>query len=261
MSKKSKTGNRKKGAPSSLLHFTSVDSFFKMMEPSLNHLGEVPFITFHASHYAQMNDKNEGRIIASRFFRSQHEAYSEWEKKNGTAFIISFIASREGVMEYNIPMWLNYGCQGQGLCLRFDTQEIKTYTKSLLEFDACNYLSKKEATDKIKQLQKKESEVSEDDFRREVVKTVHFSKDKYWEYEEEYRIIKFEHRDKVMQKSTSRGIVEYVPIEIPLDILKGICIGPIADYERVKYSLETLLSYRIKHKAKINITQSHLQLQ
>lgn len=125
-----------------------------------------------------MNDKNEGRIIANRFFRSQHEAYSEWEKKNGTAFVVSFIASRQGVMEYNIPMWLNYGCQGQGLCLRFDTKEIKTLTKSLLEFDACNYLSKKEATDKIKQLQKIESEGSEDDFRRKVVKTVHFSKDK-----------------------------------------------------------------------------------
>lgn len=207
-----------------------------------------------------MNDKNEGRIIANRFFRSQHEAYSEWEKKNGTAFVVSFIASRQGVMEYNIPMWLNYGCQGQGLCLRFDTKEIKTLTKSLLEFDACNYLSKKEATDKIKQLQKIESEGSEDDFRRKVVKTVHFSKDKYWEYEEEYRVIKFEHRNNVMQKSTSRGIIEYVPIEIPLDILKGICIGPTANFERVKYSLDTLLSYRIKHKA-INITQSHLQLQ
>ncbi len=258
MLKSNKSG--KKNAPSSLLHFTSVDSFFKMMEPSLNHPEKARFITFHASHYAQMNDKNEGKIIANRFYHSQHKAYSAWEEHKGSAFVLSFIASRRKRMEYNIPMWLNYGCQGKGLCLRFDTKDIKAFARPSLEFESCDYLSSDDVAEKIKHLQEIERTISKDDFQREVAKTVHFSKDEYWQYEEEYRIIKFEQRKNVMQKITPRGIIEYVTLEIPLTALRGICIGPLTDHGKIKGSLETLLEHRLQHNG-VTISLSPLHLQ
>ena len=271
MAAKTKTNIHNKRIPSSLRHYTTLEVFKEMLQPWLNSDDRnQPYLNFHASLFSKMNDANEGSIIYDKFFtESIHkQGYKERyiEFLNGRQqFIISFTHSTRSLDL--LPMWFIYANDAKGIFLRFDGQKLLDWAKSEddCELDSCYYMKSKEIADTIADLNLKAPKEYQDAnhfFNKFVYETV-LSKNKYWEHEDEWRIVKLETDNNIKQKATNRGLVEYIDVHLPLDALKEVCIGPKANKEWVHKSLEVLFS-KIKAKCgkcDIKVNESSIKLQ
>lgn len=272
MAAKTITNLHNKKIPSSLRHYTTLEAFKEMLQPWLNSDddGVAPFLNFHASLFSKMNDANEGKIIYDRFFTEsiRKQAYKEKydEFLNGRRqYIISL--TRSTLSLDILPMWFTYADGAKGIYLRFNGRELLDWAKSEndCELDSCFYMKSKNIANTIQKLNltvPKQGQSIGYFFRKLTYEAV-LSKNQCWEYEDEWRIVKLETNNNAKQKATNRGLVEYIDIHLPLDALAEVRIGPKANKEWVRKSLDFLLC-KIKAKCgqcNIKVTESIIKLQ
>lgn len=257
--------NKKTGGmmPKSVAHYTSVDVLKTILEGAL--LSEKGDITMHLSHLAMMNDANEGAYILDRYYTGSSKKNAirrEWEEEyfpKHTPFIFSTIRTTVETRDKGaLPMWKMYGDNLKGALIRFDFDALKKYCEeNNLLFESCRYKTTDECSKLITQLNG-----AEPDFDK-LLKESCLTKNKCWAYENEWRIVAQRTTDDIKIKSTVRGLVQYIELKIPLDIIEEICIGPMSDRVFTEPSIILLrdkLSQKFRDKVHFKITSSNLNI-
>lgn len=137
-------------------HYTSMDALLKLLQ-SVKVIKEEECFVFRATNIFFMNDPKEfiyGQEIlmdvlrdiesdkdvddnlrlSSTFSKKEEKSEEVWLKElldenlnqNGSPYVISFSRNED-----SLPMWLNYGDGGKGVCLAFAEYRSKVLTKKL----------------------------------------------------------------------------------------------------------------------------------
>lgn len=263
-----KSKNKQESRSEYLLHFTSIEAFLEMLSPWLNSdRKKDPYLTFHATVFSKMNDAGENKIIYDNFFtdsawkskiKTEYETFLQTEKP----YVISFVRG-ESNYKKNIPMWLNYGKGASGIYLRFNFNALKELynNKKNYRFDKCQYVNSQDIKDKITLLNGYCRNGNHNSLFDEIKDTSIFLKNKCWEYENEWRIVKFENDENAKQKHTQRGVIEYTEITIPFNILSKIHIGSKANKEWYEQTLKVILAQIKDYNCSFDIEISNLKIQ
>lgn len=258
-----------KSIPTSVIHFTSLEAFYGMLQPWLDraHEGE-PYLNFHATIFNKMNDLDEGRLIYNKYFtdsvlkKGMKIEFEKWRENTGMPFIISFMHNH-GDWHANIPMWNSYGRHGVGICLRFDFKKLDNFCRQHdMILERCRYYSTKEIQDTVSILNK--GQLNFENLQKQMI----LCKAKNWSYEDEWRISKYVTEKNMKIKTNSSNLIEYTDIHIPLKCLTGICVGYRLDLEKVHQSLKIIFNV-IKDRGgdnvadfdKLRIVQSNIRIQ
>ena len=257
--------NKKASKPSSLYHYTSFKALLKILnEESL----KKQMISIRLNNPLQMNDKREVHFFEDYVFcgkigEEMKQKKERFKKDIGDPYILSFIhhISNKGRLSHEIPMWWMYGDNYKGIRLRFDFKTLNEYCQSdgRLLLQKCQY----ETDNKMIEIGKKirKSFVINDnlDELEESYKRVALYKPYDWEYENEWRMLKWCKIEEVKyDDSTGRF---YFPIELPLNSLRAVEIGPNADKDYIKGWLNIMkekLEWKESEGFKIN--NSNLQI-
>jgi hypothetical protein len=262
-------GNNKSHNVSSLLHYTSLDVAQILLSEALK--DERGVLKFHASHIQMMNDMNEGAHILNRFFtdsklKTDLKELWNYYYKLKTPFVLSLIKSDKlSKNRGHIPMWKMYGADGKGVYLRFKYKELYNLCKDKgMPLKCCNYLTTQEIRTKVTKFGKKLREVGTQDelnmYFDDLLKVSSFIKGAEWQYENEWRILKVIPQDQVLKKNTSRGVIEYSEVELSLDALAEICLGPLTS-ESTLTSMKLLCDkVNKKFNVDIKISKSNLKI-
>ena len=165
-------------------------------------------------------------------------------------------------MPEQIPLWSMYADNGKGVCLCFDLNKItKTEELSFVPI-IYNYNTTKE---EYKNMLKKIVQDELLDFNKRV--GIVSDKEKIWyekmsslrllstvlsayfkhfsfEFENEYRLVKYCGRELVEYRTNNNGsIIPYTRIRIPFTALKEITIGPCANYKQKSSLMHTYMKY------------------
>lgn len=228
-----------KNTPSSVVHYTSLEVVRIMFDKALT--GTEANVTFHLSNHTMMNDYGEGSIILDRFFTDSHikqNLKNEWEKyySNSCPFIFSTSSTDNNTKSKgNISMWKMYGNEFRGAYIRFNFKELKEFCdNNNLDLIQCDYLTTSDVSKIISQLSNPEF--------KDILEYVCKTKTIEWSYEKEWRIVVKKDVSKgrgVKIKNTDHGLVEYVELDIPIRLIKEICLGPLCNQNDLE-CLDTL---------------------
>lgn len=260
-----------------LYHYTTMNTFYNMIEHSLCYEeGDIhpKYITMWATHYAFQNDPTECQL----FFEGLKAGILDYTKKNNIAlndkekeltqhpqynlniFTISF-----SKQEDDLTMWRGYGQNGDGISLGFDfsklpstlpmygadCKERKYWSESeptyLLydEIKKCEYVDTnnikiaEEACNKtLKNIFNKDEWT---DVKQAIINNAYapIYKNKKYEAEGEYRIIK--HQIMPQYRLADNKLVLYIKINIPIECLKRIIVGPCQSSSEVVMRIKSFL--------------------
>ena len=248
-----------------LYHYTTCESLFGMLQ---GYSEDNPNFTMWATHYAFMNDSSEyefGKRVCK-------EAMQIYENRNGITGERSFFTylpddatkmwtEQEPYIislsedDSSAAMWSMYADGGKGVVIILEAKspmlrKFEDETPSYRKPSKCHYCEK--STDliddnyvpllhKIFEIQKNDpnshSITRPIDAYLGLPPTI---KHKAFEYEKEHRFVFMNRNDKYEIKHRSRNgkIVPYIEEKIPSSRIKGIIVGPRADFEQVKLSLQ-----------------------
>lgn len=249
--------------PSSVVHYTSVDVLSILLNGALT--SSSGDIVFHLSQLAMMNDSGEGKYLLDRFYtNSLHKTAlkQDWDKNyypTHIPFILSTIATNKDTRNRgSLPMWKMYGDDCRGALIRFDRLKLEKYCKTKkLKFLQCKYRTVQEVNALVADFNKEEVE-----FDKLMLESC-ITKQMCWNYENEWRIIAYSSKENIKTKSTSRGLVEYIELALPIDLIEEICLGPLCDKDNTFQSLSLMKDKLIdKHGDKMHfkISQSTISL-
>lgn len=268
-----------------LYHFTNCASLYGMLS---GYSMDNPYLTMWATHSSFMNDSSEyeyGKkkcMDVLRLFEKQSNIPSDKSifkcgKKRLEEFMTEdapFLISLSGNIE-SAAMWSMYSSNGSGIALKFDVGILRN--EHLLKEDnsvepaGCIYY--KTAADVLNKhrayIEGTHAALSyfsevEDTILRHILLLDVASQIKHhsFEYEDECRIVvpkgnqppKFRMRDNV--------IVPYIEVKIPIAALKGIIVGPTANFDYIKKSIEMYIDSLdcdpMFQKLSINIQKSEV---
>ena len=248
-----------------LYHYTTCESLFGMLQ---GYSEDNPNFTMWATHYTFMNDSSEyefGKRVCK-------EAMQIYENRNGITGEQSFFTylpddatkmwtEQEPYIislsedDSSAAMWSMYADGGKGVVIILEAKspmlrKFEDETPSYRKPSKCHYCEK--STDLIDDnyvpLLHKIFEIQKNDPNCQI--TTHpidaylrippTIKHKAFEYEKEHRFVFVNRNDKYEIKHRSRNgkIVPYIEEKIPSSRIKGIIVGPRADFEQVKLSLQ-----------------------
>lgn len=171
--------------------------------------------------------------------------------------IIPYVISLSKKRDY-LPMWSMYGHQGKGVCLMFDAYILQDHLADGFELDSVAYEAKmgqKILSEKVPEaysfyIREYENNLEkltmENKIRELATICLHvspFFKYKDYQYEEEFRMAynvyygqeSFSNQRPIIIKENK--VKPYIEVPIPIESLKGITIGPGADYDVMKHVL------------------------
>lgn len=262
--------------PSSLHHYTSMSTLVALF----NGIGKSKddeqdnrlYFTFHASSAYQMNDKIEGTMLLNKFFTESkiktkyHKLYAQMERDEGEMYIISLCKSNAKTKDAGyIPMWSMYGNKGNGAILVFDFEKLEEYVSQHqnLSLKECQYIKSQELKTFI---QKKNQEMREDEDikKMDLLSSLRIEafelKDWHWEYESEWRILVKSNDSKL--KTNNGKAISYTEVQIPVNCLSAIIIGPLVEFDIIERLLNKKISelHKLDNNIKIGIKPSKLQI-
>jgi hypothetical protein len=221
-------------------------------------------LKFHASHLQMMNDMNEGKYILDQYFTSsdlKKKIKNKWQSfySSHTPFVISLIRTNKYVINKgSIPMWKMYGDNGSGAFFKFNYDSLVNYCKDhSIKLKSCDYDFTNDRDEKIKELNSNDSS----SIFWDLLEISSFTKTIDWEYEREWRIVKYLSSEDALVKQSRYGVVMYTEIEIPILTLKEICLGPMTnanDCESIKCLCDKV--NRLFPGTEIKVTQSKLKV-
>ena len=279
MEKGKKAKKESNNEPSSLYHYTTSDVITILFNAIINDNyteNQIPMLKFHASEVHYMNDRNENGLILNNLFlqsKNLQNKFASVRSKLHKVFVLSLAKSRDC-----LPMWLIYGDNRSGVALRFDFKKIKKHFVTENELKGndfndteqiikCNYKTKAEINICAKEFRDCFKEAIKNDLNEnDLIDTINniqvkatSIKNKYFEYESEYRLLK--QTKELLFKNGKYGITMYQTIDIPLRALEEIIIGPSAYQDITKESLINLSTIiEQKFKIKINIKISSINI-
>ena len=282
-----------------IYHYTSMNVFLHLVESLDNNENFI----FHASDVFYMNDPQEyiyGQKVLINVIKKIEESrnipiserLSEYfvnsdaididcickclsnvsHQDYNTPFVISFSKNKD-----SLPMWLNYGSNGSGVCLGFqltktNIQEVeigtKTFTfQSAMDWKDVKYYSiddkKKNGKDHglYKMIERSYNHLYNDnnrkgmkvdEFKIQTLQNLFIDYCPYikridYEYEQEVRIarkVRITSKDDLSNlnfRINSKGnVIPYINIEIPKEYLKLVKIGPLANHELTSSALKMI---------------------
>jgi len=247
-----------------LYHYTTMSALFAM----LNNIDKDDSIKFWASHISYMNDPTEYNF----FISALSNAIIQYEKRKSLPIksfalkkIYDTVAKMAGDMfvlslsekEDDISMWRAYGANGRGVAIKFKAKDIKQIVEE--KKDGCKikqiqYFDKRTL---IKQFNEQEIQDEYEKLNHQnylinpsILEKRSIFKDETYADEKEWRIIK----QCVDYNFREKGglIVPYAEINIPLETIDCIIIGPCADFGYSRMSLEMMLKKKF-HNPNIDI--------
>lgn len=302
-------------------HYTTMDAFLKLIE-SIEKSSDKKSFVFRATNIFFLNDPQEfiygqevlmevlkeieydkhveyDLCLSSLFSNHKEKTEKEWlkellngiHKQNESPYVISFSRNID-----SLPMWLNYGDCGKGVCLAFAEYRSKVIAdsfdpKSIInaKVEIYDQLGTYDVSYDLESLENKDNNLrsaldSLYDYYLKKIKVIKLNevpelqigmyrafseiiapyiKTKDFEGEREVRLSKIVNKDKgkilseIKFRCNARGhIVPYIDIEIPQKQLDYVRIGPLADKE---LSTKVLEMVKTKYKLKFGVETSNIQ--
>lgn len=225
-------------------------------------------LPFLATDIEALNDRTEYREVTkliSDICKSKEVKFAD-ECIYGLPFVISFSFQSD-----SLPMWQQYADSGRGVCLRFDSQLLKSSLvrgnkhtpNEWIRTGKCNYSMSEEFKEMLKQIKDNNKEGLNDkniidnlnEFRDFSLQSA-FLKDEAFLGECEWRIVIYSNH--YLFYPYSNGRVARTKVEIPICALKEIIIGPCAtDVDKLYVKrLAGLIKYG--HNIGIDVSVSQL---
>lgn len=275
-----------------LYHYTSASGLLGILD---KYTEETPFLTIWATNALYMNDPSEFRLGQYVFHNVLPDIEDElnipepeklslaaqtmidegiFEKleiggsarvetiNQGIAYVLSLSQERD-----TLPMWRMYAQNGNGLAIVFDKNMLtELYGENLRD---CMYATQGDYG-KFKEIVKNEylQYKRDNSFLKlcnpyiQLMFITHlyhrfcaYLKDSAYAYEKEVRL-KATSADKVLYREKEGLIIPYVTIQIPMNCVKGIIIGPTADPIRMKMSISMYLQSKGIDDTQIDISHS-----
>lgn len=289
-----------------IYHYTSIDAFRSLIESVERSKYHEAFL-FRASNILYMNDPNEfyyGRRIFIKTLvcieedfgiDEKHRISSLWigksyddkqkkdveyihylQKMHEIPYVLSF-----SLLEDSLPMWLNYGDGGRGVCLAFEdnrNQPIRHrktnkgdvvyedfYTSDvhydIIDKDSWLYKMLCDIIADYKQdIQNGYSESMKDAYFDALIQyAAPFIKTRHYRNECEVRLsqtIRFHHIGEEKKVSMFRcnklgNLIPYIDVEINVDQLKYVILGPLVNYDLTKLALDMMADRYLPNKLDI----------
>ena len=261
-----------------LYHYTTMNAFYNMLEHSLRYDKDdiyPKYITLWATHYAYQNDPSECQL----FFEGLKNSVLDYTKKNGIElddkdkkflqhldcdlhiYTISFSKHAD-----DLTMWRGYGQNGDGISLGFDfsklpstlpmvggdCKELKYRSDSdptyLLydEIKKCKYVDVNKISIAEKACDMTLRNIFDKGQKWTGVKQALINGDyapiykhKKYEAEGEYRIVTCRIIPKY--RFVDNKLIPYVEIDVPIECLTGIVVGPCNSSSQVVMSINSFL--------------------
>ncbi len=295
-----------------VFHYTSIDALRSLIESVEKSKYSDSFL-FRASNILYMNDPNEfvyGRKVFIRTLikiedeldvKECHRISSLWkdepykdeqkmdaeyiqylQKSKNIPYVLSF-----SLLEDSLPMWLNYGNGGRGVCLAFQdnrNQPIKQrrtdngesvyesfYTSDVhydnIDKDSWLYQMLFDTIKDYKRdLQEGYSDNMKDAYFDALIQyAAPFIKTRHYMNEYEVRLSKtvgFHHYNNpsITKFRCNRlgNLIPYIDIEVNVDQLKYIIIGPLVDFNLTKLAID-MMADRYLNETKIDVRPSNVK--
>lgn len=237
--------------PKYLFHYTKLSTLIKLFDTSKivsEKDAKNAALTFHATDINSFEDNTEHKLFR-KFLRAEKPSISDQlfaDAINGKQYVLCFSA-----LENYLPMWHYYADCGRGICLKFNTKELKEAFKPLKHpyeyslFAPCVYKVTPELQalyDRLKLLYN--SEDFETNYFENFAEFIHFQlqaallKNNGYKYEKEWRLVRSE--TDYYFKESGVGFIPYAEIKIPLSCMTEIQLGPHFQ-SRFIYSVERWL--------------------
>lgn len=196
-----------------LWHYTSAATLAYLYDWEKS-IDENSKLTFSATFYATLNDSSEYESV-QKFHPCKVK--EDFEEKYGYPFVLSLTESQD-----NILSWSMYGDNAKGIALAFDVNKL------IEKLDLCTCIDCEDCDEKRSYL----LECSYDDEETQYLPTGDFEsfaknciakKRKFFEQENEWRIVKFSHEYSF--RATNNGLIPCLTIEIPITCLTKIVLG------------------------------------
>lgn len=248
-----------------LYHYTTMNTFYAMMEHSLCYEGDdfhPKYLTMWATHYAHQNDPMECKL----FFRGLQKAVKDYTEKHNIVlstedeqlllepwYGIGLYTVSFSEQEDELTMWRGYGQNGDGISLGFDFSKLPAPPLArLLGYESIDEVPEMDPTIlRIKEHPYKCKYVRPDDIcipQEALSRTIDnlLSEEKEWsdiiqlgiideyapiikhykyEQEKEWRIVRRGGMPKY-RIVNERDLIPYLEVKISMDCLKRIVIGP-----------------------------------
>ena len=260
-----------------LYHYTTMNTFYNMMEHSLCYEeGDIhpKYITMWATHYAYQNDPTECQLFFEELERNvkdytekNHIELEDEDKKlvQQTSYGMNIFTISFSKQEDDLIMWRGYGQNGDGLSLGFDFstlpstlpmyvadyKERKCKSESeptfllLNEIKKCEYVDAnniniaEEACNRtLKNILNKEEWA---DVKQAIINNEYapIYKNKKYEAEGEYRIVK--HQTMPQYRLADNKLIPYIKVNVPVNCLKRIVVGPCLKSSEVIMRIKSFL--------------------
>lgn len=246
-----------------------------------------PDFPYPLSDYLKGHKKNGTNGIEERY----KELINKIHEENKSPYVISFTRQKD-----SLPMWLNYGDGGKGVCLAFSEYQYELKESINLEkiddiqintFDRMNVYdvhyhtsglidSKDTLYDKIEQWYKTEycdriqsidpiqiASLQEAFHEALTVLVTPFVKRKEYEHEKEVRMsvnLFYDYKNDLsklkFRRNGKRHIIPYIEVEIPKKKLEYVMIGPLADKD---LSTKVIEMMKKKYELSFDIKKSDIK--
>ena len=254
---------------------------YKLNDPS-EMLGGYEVVKNLLCHYEEDNGIPKELRLSEVFNNNDYEEECKQDYLNGRegdvieSGIIPYVSSLSLRGDY-LPMWSLYGVKGKGVCLVFDLKELLEldgFMKGLVYYEGTtNSFGVKEALSFMYNLYLRDYSEKTICIREKIrelaticLSIASFVKHKDYQYEKEFRIVcnqQYIHPidSRLFAKSLFK-IKPFIDINIPIRVIKGIIIGPAANYEVMSHVLILLLkecglSHRIITQSAISFKDTH----
>lgn len=205
----------------------------------------------HLSLLSMMGDSDGyGEIILDKYFADstrKKDLKKEWDNDfypDNLPFVFSTVAidDKAGGSLGSLLMWKKYGNAGNGALIRFDWKKLQAFCRvNGYRFSPCRYRDIEDIDVLIRLF------YHDDLSFARILEEVCLAKSISCVYEQEWRVICYSGRDNIHTKPTSRGIMSYVEIRLPIELIEEICLGPLTDE---KTTLESVLLLKNKLRDK-----------
>lgn len=239
--------NEFQGETFPLYHYTSVDAL-------TNGIIRDKELCLWATHNAYLNDPHElnyGESLLKMILKglqveslglNSDDIQKYFDKLKEDTYITSF-----STVGNNLPMWNMYGQNGRGVVLKFDMFNAVKGDCAVLK---CHYRRD------LSKLPMLITNIRATDKQAAFVATLPFMlKDDCYTYEEEYRLVGFFSACPTYYRVRNGVVIPYKEVSLPKDFLTEVIVGPTANQEMVKKSVERYLMDNGLGNVRVSISQ------
>lgn len=242
--------------PSSLYHYTSLETLFAIINNINNDDPNNVYFTLRATHASFLNDDTEGKLLPNVLHDLGviDSTLLILQSLQGYPFVCSL-----SELDDDLNMWRCYANDGKGVAIGLSYSELKALFNEKIE--KIKYVSNEELkraliSEEILQMLQKEDTSP---LSRLLNKALYF-KHPSFSAEKEWRIA-----DHSLEQGfgVSNGFIKpYIELRIPTSAIESITLGPKCEYTKNRFSLYRMLKSKISpsEQNKLQIIKSQVPL-